>query len=148
MAELADIQTAVEILLSSSSTLVSDAGYESAINSALSELGWVLPETDSTRIMWITKRALRHCCFILWVASAQKFKYNQINLQHRFDHYEKLVASMDIEFENALTDSMEVFAGIESYLLFGTSLNNGFRYDYIGRDLTYDDLTLYLNLGD
>jgi len=148
MAELTDIVVAVEVMLSTSSTILTSSGYESAVNSALSELGWSLSTTDPTQIWWISKRALRHACYILWVASAQKFKYNQINLQHRFDHYEKLVKAMDIEYELALTTQADIFAGVESYKLFGTAINVGFRYDFIGRDITYEDLVSFINTGE
>ena len=148
MAELRDIVVAVEVLLSTSSTILASEGYESAVNSALSELGWSLPNTNPTQIQWITKRSLRHACFILWVASAQKFKYKLINLQQRFDHYKILVESMDKEYETALAEQTDIFAGVDSYKLFGTAINVGFRYDYIGRDITYEDLERYINIGE
>jgi len=148
MATLTEIIVAVGVLLSTSSTILSSDGYESAVDSAISELGWTLPETDPTRVWWITKRALRHSCFILWVASAQKFKYNQINLQMRFDHYKSLIEQMDKEFEDAMAVNPGLFGGVDSYKFFGTVINAGFRYDYLGRDITHDDLLSYINVGE
>jgi hypothetical protein len=108
-------------------------------------LGWSLPQTDPTRIFWLTKRALRHACYILWVASAQKFKYKQVNLQHRFDHYSKLIESMDKELSDAIGSSPSLFSSIDSYKQFGTALNAGFVYDQMGQDITYTDLINYIN---
>src|SRR5512137_2385939 len=140
MADLTDLIVAVEVMLGTSSSVLSSEGYESAVNSALSELGWSLPNEDPIRIWWITKRAVRYACFILWVASAQKFKYKQINLQQRFEHYQELIKVMDAEFDDAMAFDPGLFSDVESYKLFGTAINAGFRYDYIGRDITYDDL--------
>lgn len=148
MADSSAIVSLVKIQLSTSASVITEDGLAAAVDSAVSELGWALPTTDSTRILWITKRALRHACFILWVASAQKFKYKQVNLQHRFEHYEKLIANMDTEFEKALSSNTNLFTGVESYKMFGTAVGAGFRYDAIGRDITYEDLLNFINVGD
>lgn len=147
MASTADIVALVQIQMATTTLLTSD-GFTAAVNSAASELGWSLPQTDSTRIMWLTKRGVRHACFILWVASAQKFKYKQVNLQHRFDHYKLLIDSMDKEFEAALQSSLSIFASVDTYKQFGTALNAGFVYNYIGEDLTYENLTNYIYTGE
>lgn len=137
MATADDIITMVQIQLSSSSTLISDDGYLSALTTAESELNWSTPVTDNTQIQWLMKRTLRHCIFILWVAAAQKFKYKQVNLQQRFEHYEKLLAALDKEYEKAITEQIGTFANVETYKQFGTAIGAGFVYDSIGNDLTY-----------
>lgn len=147
MASAADIIVLVKVQLSTSSTLVTDDGYNSAVNSALSELGWILPSSDANQIVWITKRSLRHCMFLLWVASAQKFKYKQVNLQQRFEHYDRLLKAMDVEYAAALEANALLFTGVAAYKQFGTAVGAGFSYDGIGRDTTYD-VSRYVNSGD
>lgn len=147
MASVDDVIDLVKIQLSTSSELVTDDGYESAVATALSELGWSLPNSDINQTLWITKRSLRHCLFILWVASAQKFKYKQVNLQQRFEHYNKLLKAMDEEFTLAQSDNAVLFTGVAAYKQFGTAVGPGFSYDAIGRDTTYD-VSRYVNSGD
>jgi hypothetical protein len=142
-----DVVDLITIQMSTTASALSPEGLESAVESAMSELGWSFPVTDNNKCWWVAKRAIRHACFILWVASAQKFKYKQVNLQQRFEHYEKLLKVMDTEFTTALATDTNIFANVESYKMFGTAVGAGFRYDFIGRDITYEDLTRYINLG-
>jgi hypothetical protein len=139
MATKDEIIELVQIQLSSSSTLISDDGYESAVNTASTELGWSYPQTDPTRVLWLVKRTIRHCCYMLWLSSAQKFKYKQVNLQQRFEHYQILVRQMDREFTDALTEQPSLFAGVDIHKMFGTSLGAGFVYSDLGEDMTYDE---------
>ena len=148
MATNAEIVLLMQTQLSSSSSLLSIIGLTDAADSAATELGWPYPQTDPTRIYWLTKRAVRHACYILYIASAQAFKYKQVNLQHRFDHYDKLIKTMDNEWEIALSSQPTIFSSTDSYKQFGTALNAGFVYDGIGRDITYDDLVNYINIGN
>ena len=148
MASNADIVALVQIQLSSSASLLTSDGLTAAADSAATELGWSYPQTDPTRIYWLTKRATRHACYILYVASAQSFKYKQVNLQHRFDHYDKLIKTMDSEWEIALSSQPTIFSSVDSYKQFGTALNAGFVYDGLGQDITYDDLVNYINTGE
>lgn len=143
-----DVIDIVTIQMSTSASALTSEGLEFAVDTAMSELGWSFPVTEAAKIFWLTKRALRHACYILWIASAQKFKYKQVNLNQRFEHYEKLLKQMDLEYENALSSSSSVFASVDQYKLFGTAINAGFVYDYTGRDLTYSDLVNYINTGD
>lgn len=143
LSSIYDVTDIMVVQMSTAATALTADGLEAAVNSALLELQWSLPMTDPTKSMWIIKRSVRHACYILWVASAQKFKYKQVNLQQRFEHYEKLIANMDKEFESALTTDSFLFAGVSSFQMFGTAIGPGFVYDSNGVDLTY--LT---NLGD
>lgn len=141
----------VVLLTNHMSTTASALTYEgqvAAVDTAMSELNWSFPISDSTKILWIVKRSLRHACFILWVASAQKFKYKQVNLQQRFDHYKELIENMDKEYDSALLSNSAAFLNVETYRMFGTSIGAGFVYDGIGRDLTYSDLVNYINTGE
>jgi len=147
MATADDVIDLVKIQLSSSSELITVEGYASAVATAASELGWLLPNSEATQTMWLAKRTLRHCVFILWVASAQKFKYKQVNLQQRFEHYGKLLEVMDGEYATALEENQQLFTGIAAYKQFGAAVGPGFSYDVIGRDTTYD-VSSYINSGD
>jgi len=64
--------------------------------------------------------------------------YKQVNLQHRFDHYQKLMEELDEEFEAAMAADIALFAGVDSFRMFGTKLDAGFAYDSFGEDVTYD----------
>jgi hypothetical protein len=142
-----DVVDLVTIQMSSAASALTVDGLEAACGNAMAELGWVYPVADPTKCLWIVKRAIRHACFILWTASAQKFKYKQVNLQQRFEHYEKLLKNMDSEYEKALSSNTNIFSSTESYKMFGTAINAGFVYDGLGRDLTYSDLIKYINTG-
>lgn len=135
---LDDITERVEIQLGSSSTLLTNVGYEAASQEALNELGWSLPITDTYQEVWAVKRAKRHALFILFVESANRFQYKQIKLNHRFDHYERLIKMMDQEFEKEQNDNWTAFTGVAVNHLFGTKIDAGFKYDYLGRDTTYN----------
>lgn len=143
-----DVVDLVKIQLSTVASTLSTEGLEASVNKALAELGWALPVDNAEKEMWLVLRSVRHSCYILWIASAQKFKYKQVNLQNRFEHYEKLIKQMDAEFSDALSANVALFSTIDLYKLFGTAVNAGFVYDSIGNDLTYTDLANYINTGD
>lgn len=144
MATSDDIITMVQVQLSSSATLITDDGYLSAVSIAESELGWTLPISDGVQVQWMVKRVLRHVLNILWIASAQKFKYKTVNLNQRFEHYEKLITSLDKEYQKAISEDTSIFSSVESYKQFGTAINAGFVYDKVGNDLTYTDVSAFI----
>jgi hypothetical protein len=133
--ELVDL---IEIQLSTLATLITVDGYTLVCDQAAQELGWSYPMTSPTKIFWMVKRATRHAMYLLLVASANKFKYKQVNLQHRFEHFQKLIADMDKEFEAALATDTAIFAGVDSFRMFGTKIDAGFAYDLVGGDVTYN----------
>ena len=133
-----DLTDLVKIQLNTLATLVTDDGYELICDQALSELGWSYPMTVPTKVFWLLKRATRHSMYLLLIASANKFKYKAVNLQHRFEHFSKLIEAMDKEFETALTTDTALFAGVDSYRMFGTKIDAGFAYDSVGNDVTYN----------
>lgn len=143
---VSDVTTLMAIQMSSAASALTNEGLEAAANSAMTELGYSFPVVDASKSMWVIKRAIRHACFILLTASAQKFKYKQVNLQQRFDHYQTLVNMMDKEYEDALASDTHIFASVSAYKLFGTAVGSGFIYDSTGNDLTY--LARYINTGE
>jgi hypothetical protein len=108
---------------------------EFAINQALSELGWTLPITELTRESWAIKRGKRHALDVLCTVSAHKFKYKQINLNQRFEHYFALIKTMDEEYRWALENDLALI-DVSSTDMFGVYIRNGFVYDQYGRDVT------------
>lgn len=147
MTEATDL---LAILMSTAASALSPEGLESAVTSAMTELGWTtFPVTDEKKCYWIMERAKRHASFILLIASAQKFKYKQVNLQQRFEHYEKLIKLLDAAYEKALADDTTTFSNVAAYKMFGTVIGPGFVYDGIGQDITYEtDISIYLSTGE
>jgi hypothetical protein len=128
----------VQVLLGDSYDKISGDGYEKACVQAETELGWTFPLADARKCYWLVERARRHTIYVLMVESAHKFQYKQIHLEHRFNHYIKLVERMDAEFVKALEDFPELFDGIDGgYDDFAYYINPGFVYNSLGRDITY-----------
>ena len=120
--------------------LESPIDYQNAINDALRETGWTLPVETNFKIYWTKQRARRHLFFMLLTESAHKFKYKQINLQQRFDHYSKLIKNMDEAFVAIQESRPEEFSGVDPFKAFGTVAGTGFAYEPLtGRDITYDE---------
>lgn len=109
-----------------------------AIDTAQRETGWTLPVSGSFKEHWIVERTKRHVFDQLRSGSAHKFKVEQINLQHRFEHYNNLIRTMDRQFEAAIKDNPAEFAGANVYEMFGTKVDAGFAYDELGKDKTLD----------
>lgn len=114
--------------------------YTNACNDAARETDWPFPVITNFKILWMKNRAKRHLFFYLYSESAYKFKYEQINLNQRFDHLDKVLKRMDEDFVAAMEANPEEFAGVDSFELFGTSASAGFQYDPItGKDITYNE---------
>ncbi|MFA5397745.1 MAG: hypothetical protein WC346_17180 [Methanogenium sp.] len=133
-----DLVEALQVQLSSLSTLITDDGYALVCDQTIQELGWSYPMTTPTKVLWAIKRGTRHAIYLLLIASANKFKYKQVNLQHRFDHFYKLIEEMDKEFAEAMATDIGAFTGIDSFHMFGTKIDAGFTYRFDGKDQTYD----------
>lgn len=112
--------------------------YNNAVSDALRELGWVLPNTDDFQILWIKNRSKRYLFFMLMTEASSKFKFEQINSQQKFDHYQSLVNEMDKEFERVKKEMPHKFAGVSAVHLFGTKIDAGFASDSLGNDVTYE----------
>lgn len=140
-------QVAMEILLEGEvkglSSYLDPADFTNACNDAAMETGFSFPTSTDFQTLWNKTRAKRHIFFYLMTESAHKFKYEQINLQHRFEHYRSIINDMDIKFEKALEESYLEFAGgggVSEVNVFGTKIDAGFQYAPLtGRDTTYSD---------
>jgi hypothetical protein len=119
-----------------------DDDYLNAANDASRETGWGFPLSADFRIQWAKQRTKRHLFFMLLSESAHKFKYEQINLQHRFEHYNILIANMDKAFKEVMEERPEEFLDVmgisDSVGLMGTKVDAGFSYTEAGEDSTYD----------
>jgi hypothetical protein len=118
--------------------LVAD-DYSNALDDAARET-WALPVTTDFRIFWVKERAKRHLFFYLMTESAHKFKYKQINLQQRFEHYKEIIfgkGGMDEKFAEAIEENPAEFSGVDTFKMFGTKVDAGFAYDDVGQDISY-----------
>lgn len=100
------------------------------------ETGYIVPLAGNDRIHWFLRRATRHALYLLLVMNANKFKYKQINLQQRFEHYLKLIEMEDKAWEasDAPLDTPE-----DRIAAFGHVASAGFAYDRFGKDITYSE---------
>lgn len=115
-------------------SLFTDDELVEVVRTTERETGWPVPVTGDARITWFMRRATRHALYLLLVMNANKFKYKQINLNQRFEHYLKLIEMEDAAWLNAElpTDTAE-----DRIALFGHVASAGFAYDGLGRDITY-----------
>ena len=125
----------VQLSLGDLKDQLDEDAIEFAIDQTLSELQWTLPISVGTRPFWAVQRARRHCLDILRTTSAYKFKYKQINLNQRFEHLNRMIWALDIDFKTALKYDTSLFdVNIED--TFGTYLGNNMIYDSHGNDIT------------
>lgn len=127
-----DVVEWLKVRLKSAAAMFSDEELEQAVTTAQAETGWSLPVSAHFRTFWICERSLRAAIAMLCIDSAHKFKFKQINLQHRFEHYNKMLQQMDEAFEKAKAAHPEEF--VDSALseddkikLFGTYHAPSFR---------------------
>ena len=113
--------------------------YSDAVNNAERDTSFTLPVTSSFQIKWLKERVKRHLFFSLWTESATSFKYKQINLQQKFEHFDKLIEKMDSDFEQAQKENAYEFAQVTATQFFGHKVDAGFSYDKLGRETTFDE---------
>jgi len=112
--------------------------WDDALDEAERETGWSFPVTDNEQIKWLKRRATRHLFHYMVLRNAHKFRYEGIQLQQRFEHYQALVRQEDRDFEKFKDERPDLFAGVEAYELFGTQIAAGFQYqEHTGIDTTY-----------
>lgn len=117
-----------------------DTALEEGLSSAIRELGWKLPVTKDFRVYWILERAKRACVSAMCLDTAYAFKFKQINLQHRFEHFHAMIKEMDNQFALAKKEhpdeflpDMEDMDTAEKLSSFGDYHGAGFHYDITGR---------------
>jgi hypothetical protein len=140
IATAAALQTLVEGLLPDYSGDTTNAYYDKAILTTLSELSeWSLPCTDNFQMLWFIERTKRHILAILKDNYARKFQYAKVHLEHRFKHLSRLVNDLDEEFALALENNPDKFGSIDVEDGFGSYIGSGFEYDDFGRAVLEDD---------
>jgi len=133
-----ELEILIQKTLRGLSNYIVTQDVEIAVDTAQRETGWTLPVSGSFKEFWIVERTKRHVYDQLRSGSAHKFKVEQINLQHRFEHYNSLIKTMDRQFEAAMKDNPAEFAGANVYEMFGTKVDAGYAYTETGRDKTLD----------
>lgn len=133
--DIADFNSQLESGLGTAFTLLGSEQVSFAINQALNELGFTLPINDQGKSVWALKRAIRHSLDVIRIGAAHKFKYKQISLNQRFEHYNKIIENMDNEFQNALENDPALM-GVNVADAFGVYIDNGIIHDQYGRDVS------------
>ena len=120
----------VRIQLQSIASKVTDDGYDEAVRVALGELNVTLPVDDVLKERWIVFRTKRHAVDILRSQAADKFKFDTINLQNKFDQYNKLITAWDEDWEKFKEENPTVFDidgswGTDIFTYFPANLSGG-----------------------
>ena len=135
IADLDEFTDKVTIELGSLASSVGADAFESASNKTYEEVQWPYPITDPFKSFWFVERGKRHLIQIFLIESAHKFKYKQISLNQRFDHYLALIKMMDADFLRAIEENPEVFPTPAGGMAFPDYIANTFTYDFVGRSL-------------
>lgn len=126
-------QTSIE--LGSLVSKVAVDAFERCSDKVYDEVRWKYPITDPFKSYWYLERGKRHLIQIFLIESAHKFKYKQIHLNQRFDHYLLLLKKMDEDFLRAVEENPEVFPTPAGGVSFPAYIANTFTYDFLGRSL-------------
>jgi len=134
--ELEDI--VISLMGNITDDLVNTDRMDEIANQTLRELAWELPVDDDFQEYWMIERTKRHTLYALIFEAAKKFRFKQIFLQQRFENYFKLLEKMDEDFLSALETTPELF-DVASSTAIAVYLTNGFSYDALGRDCSYQE---------
>ena len=134
-----EMTTLLQQELKGLSSSLADDDYINAISAAERDTGWSMPQTSDFKIKWLLERSKRHLFFYLLSESASKFRYKDIHLHTRFDHYRTLVSEMDKEFALAIEGDPYQFADVSAFAMMGSKIDAGFQYEpQTGRETTFD----------
>ena len=140
-----ELTTLLQQELKGLTSSLADDDYSNAIDAAERDTGWSLPQTTDFKLKWLIDRSKRHIFFYLLSEAASKFRYKDIHLQHRFEHYAELIKQMDADFEKAQDTYAFEFAGVSAYEQMGHKIDAGFAYEpQTGRDFSFDDENVVL----
>ena len=141
----AELTTLLQQELKGLTSSLEDDDYSNAIDAAERDTGWSMPQTTAFNLKWMIERSKRHLFFFLMSEAASKFRYKDIHLQHRFEHYADLIRQMDTDFEKAQDEYAFEFAGVPAYEQMAHKIDAGFAYEsQTGRDHTFDDENIVL----
>ncbi len=133
--DLTDFTDQVSIEMGGLASKVAIDAFEAASNKVYDEVRWSYPITDPFKSYWYLERGKRHLIQIFLIESAHKFKYKQIHLNQRFDHYLLLIKKMDEDFLRAIEENPEAFPTPVGGVPFPVYIANTFTYNFLGRSL-------------
>jgi len=138
--ERANLTSVIRREIGSLASQFESGDFDDALSQAERDTGFSADSNaNNFQLTWLKNRAKRHLYFVLVTESAHKFKFKQVNLQHRFANYMKLIELMDKEYETALVENTHEFAQVSPTQMFGHKGDAGFSYDHVGRETTHDD---------
>ena len=111
--------------------------YSNAVEDAVRETSYVLPNTNNEQIYWLKQRTKRNMVFMLATGVASSFQVKQIKLDQKFRNLKELYVDMDRVWKEA---QGELGIGVSDvFKLFGSKVDAGFASDELtGEDTTYD----------
>jgi len=133
--DLDDFTDQVSVELGSLASSVGVDAFDSASEKTYNEVQWSYPITDPFKSFWFLERGKRHLLQIFLIEAAHKFRYKQISLNQRFDHYLLLIKKMDEDFLRATEENPEAFPASVGGVSFPYYIANTFTYDFLGRSL-------------
>lgn len=132
-----DVQNTVTPLIGDLASKIDPEDFDAATAQALLELQWEFP-VDGKKAYWVVERTKRHIYWGLLSTSADKFRYKDIHLHNRFNQYIQMIRMMDSQFQTALENDIDTF-DTNKYSALISYISNGFVYDNLGYDHTYDE---------
>ena len=130
-----DLIERLQISLGTSKTLLSEEEFDFAVSQAQNEMRLKFPIVDGKRQLWGIERSKRHALDLLRIQSAHRFKYKQLSLNDRFNHYDRMIKDMDEKFEHAMNSDPDLW-DIAPEGMLGFYVDNGFVYNKYGEDMT------------
>jgi hypothetical protein len=124
------------------SQYIKEEDYESAIQDAVGETGFTIPNSypvTDTRNMWVMQRCIRHLYFYAMSEFGKKFDVDNIKLNQKFASYSKIIEMMDKKWETFMADAKnEDFFSVEetdvlSSTALGVYVTPGFMRDSTGK---------------
>ena len=135
LVDLDEFTDKVSIEMGALASKIATDAFESASNKTYNEVQWPYPISDPFKEYWFLERGKRHLLQIFLLESAHKFKYKQIHLNQRFDHYLLLLKKADEDFLQAIEDNPEAFPTPAGGGSFPDYIANTFTYNFLGRSL-------------
>lgn len=134
--DVSDFTDQVTIEMGSLASKVAPDAFDQCSNKTIAEFQdkWTYPITDPFKAYWFMERGKRHLIQIFLIETAHKFKYKQINLNQRFDHYFKLLEMLDKQFLEAVTENPAAFPEPAGGGVFPDYIANTFTYDFLGQE--------------
>ena len=131
-----ELITVIEQELKALATNFVAVDFTNAIEDAVRETSYVLPNTNNEQIYWLKQRSKRNLIFMLATGVASSFQVKQIKLDQKFRNLKELYVDMDKAWEKAQGD---LGIGVsDTFRLFGSKIDAGFASDEVtGEDTTY-----------